>query len=69
MPGTKGGELAARLRERDPRTTVLFMSGYPEKELLARGIDTDVMPLLRKPFKAAELVEAVQVLLESSHRF
>jgi PAS domain S-box-containing protein len=62
MPGGRGPELAARLRERRPDLGVLFMSGYVEGgevpgDLLTRA--------LAKPFTAAELAAAIGELLEA----
>ena len=39
MPGgVHGGELADAVRKASPGTKVVFMSGYPDHELVAKGI-------------------------------
>jgi CheY-like chemotaxis protein len=63
MPRMGGFELAERLRQRDPHTLVLFISGYSEDAVLRRGSVADDH-LLRKPFSAAELGTAVRTVLD-----
>lgn len=62
MSGSKidGIELAEQIRVERPETKLLVMSGYPESQdaALEKGI-----PLLRKPFGLAVLVEKVRELL------
>jgi two-component system, cell cycle sensor histidine kinase and response regulator CckA len=57
MPGMRGTELAARLRERNPRLRVIFATGYSDQPLgpHLRWGDT----VLTKPFTIRELVHAV----------
>jgi DNA-binding response OmpR family regulator len=63
MPGLSGHQLAERLREQYPSLRVLFMSGFTENVLERYGIvGGDVV---RKPFVAAELLEAVRAVLAS----
>ncbi|WP_433729477.1 ATP-binding protein [Actinoplanes sp. CA-051413] len=63
MPGMLGKEAAARIRRDRPGIKVLFMSGYAQPVLAARGrLDADV-DLIEKPFTAAAIIEkAGQVL-------
>jgi CheY-like chemotaxis protein len=58
MPGTKGSELARKMMAMDPAMKVIFMSGYDEEQLRDCGIDISKQRLLKKPFQAAELIEA-----------
>lgn len=58
MPRLNGGELIRRLNIGRPRTAVLVMSGYAGVEALSQA------PVLRKPFKPQDLVNAVQGALE-----
>jgi CheY-like chemotaxis protein len=62
MPGMTGVELATRLGGRHPGLRVLFMSGYTDAHLAARGqpIDAD---LIRKPFNASALASKVAEML------
>ena len=62
MPRMGGRELAARMRERAPGLRVLFVSGYTDGALGDAG--DPATAFLPKPFMAAELADAVRVLLE-----
>jgi signal transduction histidine kinase len=55
MPIMNGRELSVRLLARRPDAKVVFMSGYPDDELLQRGIEQRDVAFLRKPFRLAEL--------------
>ena len=61
MPGMNGVELARRLGEVAPELRVLFMTGFPG-EAQPEGV-ADV-PVLVKPFGAAELARAVRDRLD-----
>jgi PAS domain S-box-containing protein len=58
MPGMTGTELVAAARRRHPRLPVLIISGYAEAE----GISPE-LKRLTKPFRQAELAEAVSALV------
>ncbi|MBA2626612.1 MAG: response regulator [Gemmatimonadales bacterium] len=62
MPELDGCALGRRIRERWPRTPVLYASAYTPEELFAQGICTDDLPFLRKPFTADELIRRVREL-------
>ncbi|HEX3134363.1 MAG TPA: response regulator, partial [Planctomycetota bacterium] len=57
MPGMGGPELYDRLRLRFPGLRGLFMTGFPDRELIR-----DV-PVLGKPFSGAQLVAQVRQVL------
>ena len=65
MPGMNGAELADRVRAKDPKLRVLFMSGYVESVLsddagaLPPGVD-----LLQKPFSPRTLRDRVRSALD-----
>jgi CheY-like chemotaxis protein len=61
MPGMTGAELAQRLARRRPDLPLLFTTGYAEQRALEEQLRG--APLLRKPFKLAELAEKVDALL------
>ena len=54
-----GIDLAARIKELEPRTAVLFMSGYNERPLAAGA----PAALIEKPFTPAALLERVREAL------
>ena len=59
MPVMSGTDLAERVLERSPATRVLFVSGFvPVGSAALRGA-----PLLTKPLRRAELLDAVRLTL------
>jgi PAS domain S-box-containing protein len=64
MPEQNGRELAEQLTARWPRLRVLFMSGYPDDEVLRRGLPGLESAFLQKPFTAQGLTHAVRTLLD-----
>jgi DNA-binding response OmpR family regulator len=66
MPGMNGAETALALRERCAGAPILFVSGFANSELLERAIGD--APLLRKPFRPAELAATVRSLLDERKR-
>ncbi|GAB1343014.1 PAS domain S-box protein [Gemmatimonas sp.] len=63
MPGgMNGSEVAATLRDRDPRLQIVFMSGY-HADILQDIIRDDATHLLTKPFSIAELAALLGELL------
>jgi two-component system, cell cycle sensor histidine kinase and response regulator CckA len=64
MPGMHGAELADRIQARFPALRVLFISGYTDQDIGARGILVNGRRFLAKPFKPAELRLAVREMLD-----
>jgi two-component system cell cycle sensor histidine kinase/response regulator CckA len=64
MPRMSGKELARQLALTHPGTRVLYMSGYTGESLAERGDLTRTDVVLEKPFRPAELVEAVRQRLQ-----
>jgi CheY-like chemotaxis protein len=54
MPGMTGADLARKVREDQPSTKVLVISGYAEVD----GIAAD-LPRLTKPFRSDELAQSL----------
>lgn len=63
MPGADGHELAARLRASAPDLRVLFISGFTDHEDILRGIPSDEVDFLAKPFTPTSLAAKVHDLL------
>ena len=62
MPVMSGTDLAARVTERFPTTRVLFVSGFvPAGSAALRGA-----PLVAKPLRRAELLDAVHTALDGA---
>ncbi|MEL7448375.1 MAG: response regulator [Pseudomonadota bacterium] len=66
MPGMNGVELAERLRAAHTSVPVVFMSGYAPPEALQDAGGVDNAQFVRKPFRAGELVAAVQAAVATS---
>ncbi len=64
MPKMNGWELVERARGLKHEMKVLFMSGYPEKEVDADGSLSTREPFLSKPFSPKVLKEKVRGILE-----
>ena len=63
MPGLRGPELAARLRENRPDLRVLFVSGYQDPDRTRLPTLDLRTQFLQKPFQPAELLAKVAELL------
>ena len=66
MPYMNGWELAERVRALRPEVKILFMSGYPEKEVEADGSLPIREPFLQKPFSPKALKEKVRGILDGA---
>lgn len=62
MPGLTGIELADVLRQREPDIRILFMSGYPSRDL-GHSPDDPPSPFLPKPFSVQDLSRMVRASL------
>lgn len=66
MPDMDGPELARRLQLKRPGLEVLPMSGFAPDMTASRWRHADATRLLRKPFSASRLLEAVREALDSA---
>jgi two-component system cell cycle sensor histidine kinase/response regulator CckA len=64
MPTVSGLELESMMRARWPSIPVLLMSGETTQEWITQVIRDRALHMLRKPFSADALLEAVRELLE-----
>ena len=62
LPGTSGPQLARTIRERSPRTRVLFISGYTGA--LLKDEDMAGAEFLQKPFDGKAVAQKVRSLLD-----
>jgi len=65
MPGMKVEELSERILEDRPGVKLLYMSGHPESTIIHLGVFAGGMPLLKKPFTAAELAVKIREILDA----
>jgi PAS domain S-box-containing protein len=63
MPGMQGRELAERICQSQPGAGILYMSGYTEGLLSARGVLDAGITLIEKPFTEATLLAKVRKVL------
>jgi signal transduction histidine kinase len=64
MTGMSGPELARRARQSQPRLPIVFISGYADPASIA--MDVLLHPLVRKPFRPAELRCQIEAALAGS---
>jgi FixJ family two-component response regulator len=66
MPGLAGPDLAARLRSTNPRARVLYISGYTDEMIGARGRGLEPgTNFLQKPFTFEALLQKVRDVLDA----
>jgi len=65
MPKMSGGELAKKLREKNPRLKILFMSGYTDEMLTNQGVVGGEIQLIQKPFTAEALARKLRSVLDA----
>jgi signal transduction histidine kinase len=63
MPGTSAKALSDAVTRWHPEVPILFMSGYPDEEIVRRGLISREAPFLQKPFAAEELARSIRTLL------
>jgi signal transduction histidine kinase/ActR/RegA family two-component response regulator len=72
MPGMNGAELAASARRLRPELPIVFVSGYADVSGYANPTaiagHQQLRPLVRKPFRAADLATAIEVALAERSR-
>ncbi len=64
MPGLNGRELAERFRSLRPDIKMLYISGYTDDAVLARGVSEAKDAFLQKPFTPQALARAVRSVLD-----
>lgn len=65
MPQMSGGELAHRLRAKNPHLRVLFMSGYTDDMIASHGALAGETQLIQKPFTAEALRRKLRDILDA----
>jgi DNA-binding response OmpR family regulator len=62
MPNMGGGEMARRVRSKQPQIPILFVSGHPEDR--SGAMQLEGADLLQKPFSANALLARLRALLD-----
>ena len=60
LPGPGGRQIALAALARDPRTRVIFMSGYSDDARILGSIESGSSDFLEKPFRLESLAEKVR---------
>jgi CheY-like chemotaxis protein len=66
LPGLNGRQLADAAREQRPQLKVLFMTGYVESALLAKGFLGPDMEVITKPFDFDKLAAKISAIMPRS---
>jgi two-component system cell cycle sensor histidine kinase/response regulator CckA len=64
MPTMNGKELGQRILALQPRTKILYMSGYTANVIAHRGVLDEGIAFIQKPFSVDALGRAVRILLD-----
>ena len=60
----RGSEIAQRISARRPDIAVLFLSGYPQDDIVRDGVLDPDVNFLQKPFEAGQLLEHVSAIFD-----
>lgn len=66
MPGVDGMELLPRIRQADPRITVIMMTAFGNIDLAVQSIKQGASDFISKPFEMEDLVHLVRTHLKRS---
>lgn len=68
MPGESGIDLLQWIKDRQPATEVIILTGYGEVESAARAVELGAFAYLEKPFDNDQMVSYVRNALEKHNR-
>ena len=60
LPGMDGVETFEKVKEVDPRATVILMTGYTEEDLVARAVNQGAYTCIHKPFDTEKIIALVE---------
>ena len=66
MPGMSGRQLAGEIAASQPRTKVLYISGYTDDVALRHGLVGPSIAYLQKPFTPQALARKVRQVLDAA---
>lgn len=67
MPGMDGYEVCRRLREKDSRTPILFLSAKGEERDIVAGLELGADDFIRKPFTTGEVMARIRASLRRAY--
>jgi two-component system, cell cycle sensor histidine kinase and response regulator CckA len=68
MPGMSGRQLAEKILQKDPKTKILYMTGYTDDMVVQHKVLEPGVQLLQKPFTRTELAVKVRTTLDGRDR-
>jgi PAS domain S-box-containing protein len=68
MPGMSGRQLAENILQKDPKTKILYMTGYTDDMVVQHKVLEPGVQLLQKPFTRTELAGKVRSTLDGRDR-
>jgi FixJ family two-component response regulator len=66
MPEMNGRQLADELLGQRPELRVLYTSGYTDDAMVGRGVLTEGMAFLQKPFAIEQLAQKAREVLDAA---
>jgi FixJ family two-component response regulator len=60
-----GQEVLAELQRRNIKIPVILMSGFSQTQLSQIQMDSNVVRVLNKPFRIAELIDAIKTVADA----
>jgi len=60
MPEMDGVELLRQIRTFKPQIPVIIITGYPDSDLMMRALDYGPLGVMKKPFKASDVLVSVK---------
>lgn len=68
MPRMDGFEMVRRIRTKDNKTPVLFLTARTETQDVVQGFETGANDYIRKPFGMQELIVRIKALVDRAYR-
>jgi len=69
LPGVDGAELFGQIRALKPGLPVTIITGYPESDLMMKALEYGPLGAMKKPFKAADILSAVNNYVQFNRVF
>ena len=67
MPKMNGIDLAYRVKTINPDCSVIFMSGYSDKEYLLSAIEINALNYVEKPLNIDEVIQSLKKAVEAQY--
>ncbi len=64
MPKMNGLDLSKEIKKLSPKTKIIVISAFDDKESLMRCIELDIFKFLKKPVQLSQLLEAISLALK-----